>query len=85
MLIYSVAKISDRNIGVAIDIKDRDIRYESPAYVVEKFGHHNENVTDKQKYQVYFRTIWKKYASLCKSKVLCLQRWIYEIPVIIRI
>ena len=68
MLIYSVAKISDRNIGVAIDIKDRDIRYESPAYVVEKFGHHNENVTDKQKYQVYFRTIWKNMRRFVNRK-----------------
>lgn len=82
MLIYSVSKISNRNIGVVIDNKYRDIYYESPTYVVGKFEHHNENVTCKQKFQVYFRTVWKNMRRFLSRKYYFLRDAFMRFPLL---
>ncbi len=63
LLIYSVAKISNRNIGVAIETMYRDVYYDSPTHMMNRVEHHNDSITRRDLLRVYWKTgsknIWR--------------------------
>lgn len=68
LLIYSVAKISNRNIGVVIDDKYRGLYYENPLYYVRHFIHHNGEIDASKKRKLFIkcclRDIWVFFAKI---------------------